>query len=622
MPKKLVFLEDEIQVRNFIINNDAKNFEIIALSPFAMYELDKNKINYEFPDDFYDNFKLYELGISNYKKTEDICKLMDKYILEYYPIVKEYNITPAFFSFYYIKILYDSVTIKLYQLMQIIKYKKPELIIAYNDNFSETENHILFSNYESIYSKLLQLNSSINVDLLPYPEPFISKKSYSKVSFANKINFFLKNNPALFDLASKIKKEGLKSFFTNANIPMIIFGGGYNWDICSATFGKESLGPIIRVSDDPAYWENELEKDELLDGLWEKIKLDPKFRSHFIFENIDFFPVIEPKLKYFIQKAPLICVNTYSKTKKLIKKSGTKAILFSVLSTPISKCAAVAAHNCGIPVINWQHGAYGYMNQPMMPYNDMYEVDNLFVFGEGVKRKYDNETGKKTKIIPIGSAHLDELGKIIKLSQKAKSKIEKSLYVTTNFYQNNLYVAMPPFFSDNLFWLTQKKIADVLGKNKSQNHTIKIHDNINYKQTPLVAYSSNMQYKNLNFIRTKPTFSELIPNTDLIIIDWPSTTLLQSLTSNKPIFVFGGHFKIDENAKKLLKRRVYFSEDLDLFTNQLDEFLKNGSVKNYKIDLKNHDFLKEYGTYLDDMSSTKRAVDFLKNLTDKRTQSF
>ncbi|MFH1429683.1 MAG: hypothetical protein ABIH39_08070, partial [Candidatus Margulisiibacteriota bacterium] len=52
------------------------------------------------------------------------------------------------------------------------------------------------------------------------------------------------------------------------------------------------------------------------------------------------------------------------------------------------------------------------------------------------------------------------------------------------------------------------------------------------------------------------SFTDLLPLADVVVIDLPSTVLLQALTTSKPVFVYTGHLHIDDRAQKLLSRRA------------------------------------------------------------------
>ena len=109
------------------------------------------------------------------------------------------------------------------------------------------------------------------------------------------------------------------------------------------------------------------------------------------------------------------------------------------------------------------------------------------------------------------------------------------------------------------------------------------------------------------------TVVELLPLTDIVVIDMPSTTLLQALTTTKPIFAYMGHIKFDTKSSQLLENRVVCQEKLEDFSYELDNYLYNG---NYSKDLANNDFLQLFGTTRDCNFVAQQATKKLRQIID------
>jgi len=188
------------------------------------------------------------------------------------------------------------------------------------------------------------------------------------------------------------------------------------------------------------------------------------------------------------------------------------------------------------------------------------------------------------------------------------------LYVTTNFYQNFLYISFFPLLSDNYFWCTQQAVVDVLRKHEDYTTIIKIHPNLTVRETPLRSYIKEKEFENCQFIKNEYFFSDLLSIADIVVIDFPSTVLLQALTTTKPIFVLLKHLRVEKNAVDLLKHRAYCYSGMEEFTKALNQYLDSGNIMQ-QIDLNNRDFLKLYGTHLDDGKNANRVVDVLMSST-------
>jgi hypothetical protein len=336
-----------------------------------------------------------------------------------------------------------------------------------------------------------------------------------------------------------------------------------------------------------------------LSSVWAELKNDEKFKKLFKFHDTDFLPLLKDRLIFLIEELTPMLFGFYKKNKKLLKTKGIQAAVSSIISDGFGYAISKAAHDNNIPVITWQQGGgYGYAEQPMIIYQNMIAPDFHFVFGDGVAKTYKKLAKKyNTKLIPVGSAFLESV-KHQKISYRIKKFVEKNknktvLYVITNFYQNSLYISSPPPFSDNIYWRTQQRIMDILGKQVNWNVLVKLHPSRMYRESPLSAYTKERGY-NCKFIKNECYFKELLPIANAIVIDFPSTILLESLMTEKPIFVYGDYLKMYRNALNMLRKRVYYSENIHEFTQMLGDYL---SGKKMKICPDNHDkeFIKSYG---------------------------
>jgi hypothetical protein len=623
--KALILLEHERQVKDCVEWYDSIKGQkrIIALSPFAIYALDRQSLPYKIPEDYYDAAELCHLGLDNYQKIEAFCSLIDKGIHKAWPVIAERGIRPALFSLYHLKIAYDAATVRLFQLSHIIDAEKPDIIFVYDDRdyrfgTSEKAPYLLFDNRESVYTRLLKLKGwKVPVTALPYipqsEETYALRKSYQGVTseFRNKLARWLSHHPKLYDLAVDIQNKGWKGFFIrlkdyllqNKNMPVLVFSGGqYSWNDCREELQSAGIAPIFTMPDNLGHW---LSKPLLgkvgtrdLPDVWQELQGDGEFRRFFVWQDIDFFPVLEERLQFLMERLTLACLKAYEEVAEILRNRGIKAFLASGLSTCTSHSAAQAACSAGIPVIVWQHGSYGYSNQPLVIYNEMTGADAFFVFGEGVIEKYA-ETARHlgTKLVAVGSASLDALGR--KSPQKRTERLiplnperKVVLYVTTNFYQNNLYISLPPPFSDNHFWHTQRQILNVLARHKGYTIVVKLHPAYGYRDTPLHLYAREKGFEGCHFIKDECSFKDLLPIADVLVIDWPMTVLLEALTTSKPVFVYTGHLHIDDQAQELLKRRAFCHRKLDDFLDVLGKFLSGGTMD---LDLNDTEFLKKFG---------------------------
>ena len=130
--KIIILLENENQIRNCMdfLNQVHEQYLIIALTPFVAYALDQENQPYKILEDYYTPTELFEQGVKNYQILEDLCCLIDNQIQQIYPRVKQLGIQPAFFNFYNLKICYDTVTLRLFQLIKLIETENPKRLVS------------------------------------------------------------------------------------------------------------------------------------------------------------------------------------------------------------------------------------------------------------------------------------------------------------------------------------------------------------------------------------------------------------------------------------------------------------------------------------------------------------
>lgn len=634
--KIIILLENEGHVKDCISWLDEISGEklIIALTPFAMHELDTYGLNYRIPEDYYDAEELYQMGIDNFKKVEDLSKLIDSSIQQSDHEIAEYNVKPAMFNFYHVKIAYDSVTIRIFQLLKIISKEKPDLIYAYETNkypfgAYASAPYLRFDNRESIYTQIFSLADwKVSVILLPFVQQHESESTESNRNFSNHIKQsvvpWLENHPKIYEVALTIKKEGWRGLINMFKDQLqgaektsaLLYGSGYNWDDCHKELRKECIAPIYRIPDNFQWINRSNELD--IDGLqlvWSNLQENDDFKNYFIYDGIDFFSLLKDRFEFLVEQLTIACMLTIWETMALISDKNIKAVIASTFSTCGGYSMAQAAHNCGIPVVTWQHGAYGAMHHPIINYCDLISSDAHFVFGNGVLEQYAKPAQYyNTKLVPIGSSTLVKLKNKNSDNKLISQNMEKKviLYISTAMRRNANYISEAFLFSDSHLWNVQKKIIALLGLHENYDVIVKLHPAVDYN-TPIQTYATECNIKNCTFVSNEFTVPELLSKSDIVIIDLPSTTLLQATTTKNPIFVYMGYLQFDDDAKKLLKQRAFCSDDIDVFIKEINEYLSTGKIDGF-INLDNQEFLQQYGITSFEGDINERAAKILKTI--------
>ena len=93
------------------------------------------------------------------------------------------------------------------------------------------------------------------------------------------------------------------------------------------------------------------------------------------------------------------------------------------------------------------------------------------------------------------------------------------------------------------------------------------------------------------------------------MVDVPTTTLLQAIATKLPVFVLNSVVSAPLKDLHILSNRAVCASSAAGLMNKLEEYLRTGQ---YEADVNSREYLRRYGTHLDDGKSDIRAADFIK----------
>jgi hypothetical protein len=383
---------------------------------------------------------------------------------------------------------------------------------------------------------------------------------------------------------------------------LFLVGSGYSWEYAALKlvehgYDLETVAGIC-VPDD----EKILQRREDLDTCVSRTKLN--------YQRIDFSPVFIAKLDPIIQRSVLSTGPLSKKFDLVIRKRKPHAIITATHTTACENLLCRIASHHNIPVITWQHGSQGFANAPMVYYEELMNTHVYLCFGRGVKEMFEQDPFNHfdSRIVEVGSYELENLDKKM---QVPPSKSKTVLYATNNYYTNISYISPETLLHDIDFWATQKKIIRVLGENKTES-ILKLHPT-QYPEQHFTGFVSANRYSTIKIVKDQTKFSALLDNSDIVIIDFPSTVLLQAIAAKKVVFVLLKHQKLSGLATDLLKKRAYCSDDIDEFSAMIEKYLHNQPLDQHP-DISNTEFLSAFGVHRPDGHVVSRAIDVLDHL--------
>jgi len=595
----IAILENKEAVKYYISEfGERDKIKPIATTPSACWELEKNNIKYVKIEDYYKKEWIITEGLKNFNIVDGIAGYLDETFKHKNKIAK-YNLKPGYDNYFYIKQLYDALFTRYHFISKIIEKETPDRVITFCFNDCTSMNKYLpFNNYESIYTYIF--------DEMPVFEKIhhkyiIENTTKPKEKYTININ--------LNDFLTKLKKIAninliywplyiLKTYGAAAfilTIPNIILntifskkiiythGYGYDWNSLSPKLilNGYNIKKIKSQNDDfSSDFALQIEIGEILHN------------SHF-FNNISFEGIFVKNLSIKLSEYLHYCKYFSEKIDLDIKSNNIKIGLFGTKSHFIDNITAHILKYNDVPVLSYQHGAQGYNFTPILKYVELQNSDIHFCFGKGVQEMINACFNvNNIKIIPTGSYSLKNIFFRSYISKIPQNDI-KILYITTNYYLNNNYISAPFLIQDNELFGSQRKIIDFLAKNKYKA-TIKLHPS-NFSNEIIIDY---IRYNNYNNIETVITgsCSELFEKFNVVIVDFPSTVLLQALSYKKMTFVLTKHYPLPDDTQELLNECAICSEDVDDLMERIEDFLNDENInKIYSNLIENTKFLEKFG---------------------------
>ncbi len=562
-------------------------------------------------------------GLKNFSRVETLCSTIDELASDLNPLVSEYGLQPGTDNYLFIKLLCDALTIRAHILHQILEIEKAERIVVFcnhrTDQLSAVDVSLPFHSKENIFGILLGLEGwECEVDII---NEAADQKSDSrqvplrqtpnhKNPAAKRVLQKVSKHPALLDTLDCTRKRGVGSGAAvalhamhnalRARKALLMVGFTYNWHYILPELYRDgysiahlTLPEIVQTHASEASFPNT--KEILQRSLTlENIDLSPVFKTRFL-----------PLLKRYFSELPELIKHMNT----VISEVQPRAVLFGTKSNYRENIIAHIAHHHHVPVLSWQHGTQGLHYSLIALYNEYLNSDYHLCFGEGVIQtfKADMKTRSKTQLAPIGSFELED----IFFNAGGGSQDYQALYVTAPYKNNNLYVGSSSLRTDNELWATQKRILDILGRLNVKT-IFKLHPS-QCNDEHIRDFLTERGYVNIRPIKREASYVDLLAKAPCVILDSPTTTLLQALAAKKTIFAYQGHIRFTEYARSLLDKRAYVGDDLDEFTGLLAKYF-TGEPLGQHPNIEDTDLLEEYGVQKLDRQVIGRALALLRSI--------
>lgn len=260
------------------------------------------------------------------------------------------------------------------------------------------------------------------------------------------------------------------------------------------------------------------------------------FRELFLVGGADLSPVGLARVSTLLERGLPRSAAAYRGARRAFGRLRPDAILGSVYEAPRSKAIAAAAHAEDVPVFVTRHGELGIRRLPYSTYQDLDAVDVALCWGEWEARLVRDYAHRSVRPLVVGAPSMEAETAPTRAAIRAELGFGESdivvLYLPAGFGDGTWIAArVSPVPSDHL--LHRRAVLSALGALSGVETVLKMPSTSpgEVVEGALVAAAPDARV-----VSGRP-YSELIHLADAVVIDFPSTTLVQALRGSARIFV-------------------------------------------------------------------------------------
>jgi hypothetical protein len=352
---------------------------------------------------------------------------------------------------------------------------------------------------------------------------------------------------------------------------------------------------------------------------WEPISSCPEFRLVARPAGYDFWPLVEERVRWWWHTVAPEQWAAYEATRQHVANNLPRAVALPNLLDHVDRAIFHGLKKCGVPAYIFQHGGFvGPCAHPAWDLNDLWHADIEFTYGDGTTEYFAKRraNGNEIRALPlsVGSTTLNALVTRYRRPGRTLRRTPRVLLVPNVIPRANRYfngAGVPDVTAAE----TQAQMVMLAREFPQFDFLFKpFHNQVDTPAVRLAAQKGS----NCRIVRYQGLL-RLLPKADLILLDFPSTALLQALATDRPLVVLVDtrFLQMNPDALELLRRRAAVGQSLDDFLDLARAFLRRGSFP--RIAHPDDEFLKRYGTYRHDGRSTERALDALTTAAEART---
>jgi len=359
---------------------------------------------------------------------------------------------------------------------------------------------------------------------------------------------------------------------------------------------------------------------ESLELSWGRMRVEPNIRRFFRQEGVSWDGLVDQWLEHFFTRGIQQIYQYHNIGTRVADKYQPKFFLTVRKGDHAHAAFSSAFQKAGIPVVYTQEGGgYGYATNPLDYHVDLCRSDYFLSYGPAVANhlRKTKMTPRQTAVpIPVGSARLSAIrpkvvGTNLPTKQVANRPHETTImYVPTRLHHSIVFNYTP---EDTSYFLMQKRILETLAEFPSTRVILQLGAGKVSSTGPLKDLARDV-LPDSSIV--EESFISVVGLADALIIDWPSTVLLEALSTRIPVIAYMDSVvaRVEPRALELLKSRAFVSSTFSGFLSDIRRFAANASECAAEMDLDNTDFIEQYAFPIKGPDVASRLVEFFETL--------
>ena len=596
---------------------------IVALSSSAMWALEKQSCAYATPYDYSDLAALHALNEDLYYRTQRICDRIQEKVFVQISCRSPHELRVGEAFFHPIKCALNTVCHRVLTLQAVMRRERPSTAVVFErlDKRSVAGTYLDPGEVPILdeLTKLVLGSNSVAVRVIHERRRsrLATVRIHSVRVLSRAVYRLLRNLKLRAKACRKHRQDRAAPVLGDParRLDILAFRAHYSAGVLCDHIRRQGLGTVIEFE----HWQDRSDVDvekyrtEIVadfDELWARLAEDRQFNTDLSVEGINLLPVLNTYLRHLLVEGAVRVLSVVAKTRAILDRGHVKALLLPTVTFMEEWACATACRQRGIPVITWQHGSCAMFTPHTQPlYYDIRNADCSFVFGEGVRESFAGAAEKYgTQVIAVGSCQLDRIRSLRDRPLRRTSPHVKTVLVPLRGLNvgvlGDSYQTYPP----NVYWQELKEMLVVFASLPQLHFVLKLYPSDGLKDTPVTDFLKTRKIKNAT-VRNKPGFSKLLPIADLVIIDWPYTTLLEAAKADLPIVCYSRFWKLSESVRPLMDARCLTASTTLELKALLDDFTQNRLAPRHDSRL-----LERYGTHINDGRSLYRALAHLSRI--------